>query len=215
VTEDQWLSDTVDPAAMLEYLYESGETDRRWRLFAIACCRTIWDCLTDHRSRRSVEVAERVLDGQADEVERASAADESRAAWCASKSPDGPRLLGPVFAAEAVALLTDWTRPAVEVGAGVACLTGNEQEDGWQAALLRCIFGNPFNPPTIDPAWLTPAVLDLARLIYDEKKFELMPALGAALSDAGCGDATVLGHCVAESPHVRGCHVVDLLLSKE
>lgn len=87
--------------------------------------------------------------------------------------------------------------------------------DAEAVSLLRCVLGDPFRMASFRPAWLTPAVLGLARHIYDERAFDLMPVLGAALSDAGCTDPAVLGHCVAETPHVRGCHVVDLILGRE
>jgi hypothetical protein len=81
--------------------------------------------------------------------------------------------------------------------------------------LLRDIFGNPFRPVTLDPRWLTSSVLDLARVIYDERAFERMPVLADALMDAGCDNDHILVHCRGDSPHVRGCWVVDLLLGKE
>jgi hypothetical protein len=79
VTEQEWI-DCADPAAMLEYLRptEAVEdptgpaaiapprhplaTDRKLRLFACACCRTIWDVLTDDRSRKAIEASERFAD---------------------------------------------------------------------------------------------------------------------------------------------------------
>lgn len=81
--------------------------------------------------------------------------------------------------------------------------------------LLRCIFGNPFRPATLDSAWLTPAVVDLARPIYDQRTFEQMPELANALEIEGCIDKNVLEHCRGQGPHVRGCWVLDLILGKE
>ncbi len=79
--------------------------------------------------------------------------------------------------------------------------------------VIRDIFGNPFRPVTVDPAWLTSDVLALARGIYAERAFDRMPILADALQDAGCDNEDVLTHCRdASAPHVRGCWVVDLVL---
>jgi hypothetical protein len=42
-----------------------------------------------------------------------------------------------------------------------------------QASLLRCIFGNPFRPVSINPAWQTPTVRSLAQAAYDNR---ILPA---------------------------------------
>jgi hypothetical protein len=84
------------------------------------------------------------------------------------------------------------------------------------ASLLRDVFGNPFRPAAIDPAWLTSTLVALARGIYDDRAFDRMPILGDALEDAGCDNADILAHCRdANATHVRGCWVVDLVLGKE
>jgi hypothetical protein len=75
--------------------------------------------------------------------------------------------------------------------------------------------GEPFPPVVLEPRWLTSNVLDLARLIYDERAFDHLPILADALMDAGCDNDDILSHCRIEGPHVRGCWVVDLLLGKQ
>ena len=93
-----------------------------------------------------------------------------------------------------------------------------EDEVKAQSSLLRCIFGNPFRPMTIDPAWLTwndGTVVKLAQAIYEERAFERMPILADALEDASCGDEQILTHCRGPGPHARGCFAVDALLQKE
>jgi hypothetical protein len=87
-----------------------------------------------------------------------------------------------------------------------------------QADLLRDIFGNPFRPVSIDPAWLTwnnATVVKLAEVIYAERRFADLPILADALEEAGCDNADILSHCREASEHVRGCWVVDLLLGKK
>ena len=51
----------------------------------------------------------------------------------------------------------------------------------------------------IDPAWRTPDVLALAHAIDDDLAFDRMPELAAALEEAGCDDADLLGHLGAET----------------
>jgi hypothetical protein len=86
-----------------------------------------------------------------------------------------------------------------------------------QAHLLRDIFGNPFRPVTVDPSWLgwkDGTVVQLARSIYDDRRFGDLPILADALEESGCSDPDILGHCRGPGPHVRGCWVVDSVLGK-
>ncbi len=87
-------------------------------------------------------------------------------------------------------------------------------EEIGQAHLIRDIFGNPFRPAVIDPAWLSSNAVALARTIYEERAFDRMPELADGLDAAGCHDAEILGHCRQAGPHVRGCWVVDLILGQ-
>lgn len=43
--------------------------------------------------------------------------------------------------------------------------------------------------------WLTPTVLEIAKSIYDNEDWGVMPILGDALEDAGCDNEYVLRHC--------------------
>jgi hypothetical protein len=89
-----------------------------------------------------------------------------------------------------------------------------QEEMSAQAILLRDIIGNPFRPVNIDQAWLSCAVIMLARTIYDTGSFGDMAGLADALEAAGCDSAHILSHCRSGTEHVRGCWVVDAILGK-
>jgi len=80
---------------------------------------------------------------------------------------------------------------------------------------LDCIFGNPFRPVTLNPAWRTATVIALAEAIYADRAFDRLPILADALEEAGCTSAEVLNHCRQPGEHVRGCWAVDLVLGKQ
>jgi hypothetical protein len=83
--------------------------------------------------------------------------------------------------------------------------------------LLRDLFGNPFRPVRLDPAWLAwegGTVVKLAPLIYDQGRYQDLPILADALEEAGCTNADILSHSKSNQEHVRGCWLLDLLLGK-
>jgi hypothetical protein len=77
------------------------------------------------------------------------------------------------------------------------------------------VFGNPFRPAILEPAWRTAAVLSTPRGSDQSRDFSVMPILGDALLGAGCENPDILGYCHGSGPHVRGCWVIDLLLGRE
>ncbi|HJZ58209.1 MAG TPA: hypothetical protein VKE74_24920 [Gemmataceae bacterium] len=100
-------------------------------------------------------------------------------------------------------------------------------QDGWtpvvaedranaaMADLLRDIAGNPFRKAGFRPEWRTSTVVQLAQPMYESKDFGPMPILADALQDAGCENDDILAHCrQTDTPHVRGCWVVDRVLGK-
>jgi hypothetical protein len=84
-------------------------------------------------------------------------------------------------------------------------------------ALLHDLFGPlPFRAVRIDPAWLTAAVMALAKSMVAEGRFEDMPILADALDEAGCTNQEILQHLSRPGHvHVRGCWLLDLILAKE
>ena len=85
MTEQEWLQAT-GLRLMLEFLRDKA-SERKLRLFAVACCRRIWHLLTDELNRRAVEVAERYADGAADKEELYKA--DFGTQTIASNTPEG------------------------------------------------------------------------------------------------------------------------------
>jgi hypothetical protein len=87
-------------------------------------------------------------------------------------------------------------------------------ERSGQCELLRDIFGNPIHTVTVAPSWLTPAVVNLAQSINDDRAFDRMPALADALHESGCNNDEILGHCRGRGLHMRGCWALDLVMGR-
>lgn len=203
---------------------------RKCRLFAAACCRRIWALLTEQRSRQAVEVAERYADELADTdqlekcFQEASREDDSfgnateAAAWATAWDDRQAAEEAAIYAAYAVDEANHSPQPAK----GRWGLAGTEERAA-QVELIRDIFGNPFRGmPTVTPSvlrWQDGIVVRLAQAAYDDRLLpggHLDPArlavLADALEEAGCTDGEILGHLRGPGPHVRGCHLVDLLI---
>jgi ATP-dependent Clp protease ATP-binding subunit ClpA len=65
-----------------------------------------------------------------------------------------------------------------------------------------------------DPSWLSGrgTVAQIARAIYEERRWQDLPVLADALEEAGCADREILDHCRRGGEHGRGCWVIDLFL---
>ncbi len=219
MTEDQWLA-TTDPQPMLDFL-RGKVSDRKLRLFAVACCRRA-GALLEH-DHKTLATAEDYADGILGDE------DIMYAWWDACEANDEVRRLQEI-------------RDSIP-GAAFSVVWVNETGDLFDAAFSLChaarlpfertllvevirdIIGNPFRPArAVDPAWLAwqaGAVPRLARAGYEYRRLPegtLDPARLAVLADApedaGCGDAELLGHLRGPGPHVRGCWAVDRVLGK-
>jgi hypothetical protein len=216
MTSDQWLAST-DPQAMLRLVQSSsGASERKMRLFAVACCRHIWHLLAEKPYRQAVEVAERFADGQADQEELADARamaeqvamrgqegggrygplwdaswfkSEQAGAWANAHDPDAPAVLAFAAAQEKAGEIAELCLPwAVALGVEAAV----------QQRLLRDIFG-PFPGRAMSPlassvrAWNDGLVVRMAESIYEERVLpsghlnsDRLAVLADALLDAGC-----------------------------
>jgi hypothetical protein len=221
MTQDEWNAST-DPQAMLAFLQTSGRaSERKLRLFAVACCRRIWHLLTDERSKRAVEVAEIFADdrfqGEASEITGKQAIEAAK-----DRFRFGPnnRLHPEWYAAWAAATtpvrfdkLEDAALLAESVAKDARRATGGD--DDQIPALLRDLV-NPFrSESSMDSAQLTPELLNLAQAIYEARATHRFPELASTLEAAGCTHSDLLSHLREQGPHAgRGCWALDEILGR-
>ncbi|HEX5270305.1 MAG TPA: hypothetical protein VFW33_07460 [Gemmataceae bacterium] len=266
MTEAEWLTCT-DPDRMLDHLLgtppgyadrllrffglardEGGEgrdllSERKLRLYAVACCQRLTSLLPDERSRNALEVAARYADGRADEDELGAAHAAARAAAVMNNpafadervsvagglfvAAGRSQLLAAEAAVEASGPVTRVTeaaslaeRAAVEASfdSHHAALWADAIGAAARAALLRELFGNPFRPSAPLPpavlAWNGATVRRLAEDISERRDFGRLPILADALLDAGCDDEELIRHCRSAEPHLPGCWALDFILGK-
>jgi hypothetical protein len=188
-------------------------SDRKLRLFGVACCRRVQPLLSEGASKLAVEVAERFADGFASVNDLAAVEGDSLDAAYEGSEGSDERAIHAAACAYAVTL-------RAAKNAAMACDEARQAsaddvaESAIQSSLLRDIFGNPFRPVTIHSAWITSTVTSLAQAIYTDRAFDRLPILADALEDAGCTNQDILEHCRQPGEHVRGCWVVDLLVGK-
>jgi hypothetical protein len=235
VTEAEWL--VCENSQEMLHSLRGRATERKLRLFAVACCRRIDHLFYSQRYRTAIDVVERYADGNATdaEIEQAHykcaegdiyetdavlfyiqmAALEVTAHQgmeLFEHSHDSPAFYaarhGMVYANDAESAL------AAKSGGEKAGRATCKVLEPVEVALVREHFGNPFRPVTVDPEWLTSTVVQLAQGIYDDRAFDRLPVLADALQDAGCDNTDVLNHCRDAGPHARGCWIVDMLLGK-
>jgi hypothetical protein len=241
MTEAEWLA-CGDPEPMLKAL-RGRASERKLRLFALACCSRLDHLITDPRSRAAVDFAERHVDAgltrrrgkksvlkaaraawkdaygrlfKVAEKDRAACLVASNAADAAAATVHEDARLGAGYAASFSAYAVGWGLMSATAAARLDLdRTLCVPEQAQQAALLRDIFGDPFHPVALAPASRTAAAVALAQGTYDERAFDRLPILADALEDAGCADRAILDHLRGPGPHVRGCWALDLILGKE
>jgi hypothetical protein len=231
MTAETWQT-TNDAVAMLEHRLcmrspDSGYADPRpaW-LYLLACSRRAWPRLP-WLMRMLVEVAELFPDQHPVETSLRTAATNAAASLLSFEDPDEA-----LAEAEGNFSTTGRSRPHgtsqlvphgkawTGLSTMIYYLFTSEiplfrriPDEFHSADLVREIFGNPFHLMLFPFQWKTRNAIDLARGMYHTRDFRAMPFLADALEEAGCNDVEVLQHCRGDNTHVRGCWVIDNLLS--
>jgi hypothetical protein len=236
MNEVLWLN-CIDPLRMLEFLRDRGNvSDRKLRMFAVACCRRIWDLLTV-QGHGAVEMAERyadclatneekeILANGATTVEEVTAGHRFKAerAVTATLAYDAAQFSAQVGASTKAVQSYFSAEAAGTANRATAAEFIDRASDGErvsQCELLRDIVGNPFHTlPAHDSVLLAQnenLILNLLRSAYDCRILPvgtLDPVRLGILADA-LEDADAYGEIVAHlrlpGPHVRGCWAIDL-----
>ena len=219
MTEAEWLA--CEDLQRLIKSRRHSTYDRKLRLFACACVRNVKDHLSDGPWIAAVQVAERFADDPSCKAELDELYQSSTRAW-----GEAGHDWAAIISTGMTTVLTPEAGWAALYASSHSCLVGVPKGTASRKVataairqhnltLFRCVFGNPFRPVPFDTRWRTADVVGLARGIYEDRAFDRMPVLADALMDAGCDSEDILSHCRSDSPHVRGCWVVDLVLGKE
>jgi hypothetical protein len=178
-------------------------SDRKLRLFAVACCRQVWHLLEDGRSRHAAEAAERHADGRAAGEDLAAACQDANAAvWGVAPGT-----------ATAAANVAAWAAAnTAEMAAVLVAIQATARDK--QADFLRDIVANPFRPV---PFRMPPGcefrsdlwglASGIAQAVYEERDAATgsldpvrLAVLADVLCDAGCADRAVLNHLRGLAP---------------
>jgi hypothetical protein len=234
MTEAEWLA-CAGPSSMLAFLWNPDSlpvlpwneaskcrslSERKLRLYFVACCRLCWHLPLDKRSRHAIEVAERFVDRLATHEELALAEKEAAEAWNSLRHT-GDALVGARELAEVAVNLAREDEGLFamlfQTGVGVSVANFVNVVDAYtcfidpakRCDLLRDLFGSLFCPLPPRPEAIAP----LAAEIYTGR-WELMPLLGEWLQEHGFWSEGE--HCLDPAlTHVKGCWVVDWVTARE
>jgi hypothetical protein len=223
MTEAEWM-DCDDPQKMLDFVHGSV-SNRKKRLFLVACCRRIWHLLSDEPWRRAVEAAERLADGlvteqQLTDVAKSAhtatsgrisfldSAGQTREYWTSHTAfyTDQAVLLAATGDANAAVAAANSAGTSLEAktpgrGSRDVMQARYAQERLAQCDLLRDLLGPLFSRDILVPSsvlrWNDRCVVKLATAIYEERDFThgRMGVLADALEDARFANQEVLSHC--------------------
>jgi hypothetical protein len=164
MTEAEWLAST-DPQKMLE-LVKPRTSSRKLRLLACACVRHVPEMAGDERDLSALDSYKAYADGLVstkamNRVLRGARWDSGQYdwRWQRRRYAEFDVSLSPRKVNRTLAELTRLTR-------------ARGGEEIYQVTVLRDLFGNPFRPVTVDPAWLSwndGAISKLAQSVFDNR----------------------------------------------
>jgi hypothetical protein len=243
--EREWLA-SDDLGKMLQHLEETSDPglppdrwpdessyytprSRRLRLFGCACARQVWHRIPGWQAQSSVSVTEKVVGG-------VLGTERLKEVWLSVVAAAGH--LGGIVDF----VSRDWWDQSHDPSRAperLACRVSAEEGYVWRAicngvtdealvgdrpaylSLLRDVFGNPFRPITLSPAWQTPTILALAEAAYENRSLpagtlepDRLAILADALEESGCTDGPLLEHLRGPGPHVRGCFALDAVTGR-
>jgi hypothetical protein len=224
LTEAEWLA--AEDLIGLDIYRSAWKQFRKWRLFGAACCRQAMTLTPDARLDCLVASAEEFADdliGWEDVKKVRRTIPQVRKELGERFGPDEAKYdvliaLDRALRQKPIATLgaTEHARYAFAARSRPDFDGGCKRAEREQVIVARDIFGNPFRPVSFLPEWRSDTAIALASQMYESRDFGAMPILADALQDAGCDNQDILNHCRdAKQVHVRGCWVVDLVLSKQ
>lgn len=192
MTEGEWNTCT-DSRPMLKFL-QGKASERKLRLFACACCRSVWHLLTE-TCHQAVQAAEQYGDGEGtlEQLQQLRGGPHSLIYWITRTQ-------------------ASQTVNVVDSVRGIARDAGEPSpvDPAVQTALLRHLVGNPFKPYPAPASWPS-TVIQLAQALYNGQNCSF--ALHDALLEAG--HPNLAKHFKEEQSHPKGCCAVDLILGKK
>jgi hypothetical protein len=236
MTQSEW-NDSINPRVMLEFA-RKRMNPRTIRLLAAACCRVVFNQLPIS-SQHAVETAEKFADKRINDRRRSEVWQRinhcllnkcnhaysdtdcylflkcgwyvtNRSAIIAAEG--AMKILRMLPSAEAASRVRMAKKPSsyLIMKSSRQCAERIQMRDALHADLLRDI---------IDPFWIWPKtswissnVYAIAKGIYDDRAYGNLSILADAIEESGCSDSYIINHCRESRTHVRGCHVLDLIL---
>jgi len=217
MTEDEWAE--AEEEEIWRVL--APLSPRRQRLLAVVLARSIAHLATGDIIANALDVAEKFADTgktKASLKRTRDALANARVAIAGDGRTQDRAVLGAYMAMFVASIAC--SENAVTAAVRETVLTWREAKGISKAEARRrvypifCEISGPAPSVAFPSAWRTSTVMLLAQQMYESRDFSAMPILADALQDAGCDNDDILNHCRAESLHVRGCWVVDLVLGK-